>query len=451
MWHWVYEYFASKMATLGAIYTKTHDENTFSKFAIATTTSNIDRYNDTLDYQDVRYRYRSDTTVENRIYATYVFSKRFSPLFRLKTGVIANLIDYDFFQMILPRRTSADAWASRFWGTEAQGEGLTQTAQVYAQGIYNATEKLTISGGFHFLSLMHNMTASLDPRLSARYQINRKHRISLALGKYSQHLPLPAYSYVKIDSLPDGTVETSYPNKNLKMIYSNHAILSYTYATDSRLKIQTEVYLQDLHNIPVSPDPDDLYCFMNTNSEFPVYKVVSEGRGLNYGIDVAVEKMTAKSFYFLVTGSLFAAKYKPLDGNWYHNRYSSNYVSAFTAGKEIDFGKGRVLQFGARLIYNGGFRYTPLDPEKSAEKGYFVSEEGEYNEANMPPYWRIDTRLAYRFSRPKYAMNISVDVQNVTNHKNPNGVWYNSNLNQIAYNYHPGNALIPMVNFAIDF
>ena len=450
-WHWEYVSFGSKMATLGAIYTKTIDANTFSKFAIGGTTSVIDRFNDTLDYQDVGYRYREDHTLENRLYATYIYSKRFNEKFRMKAGVIGNLIQYDFFQMIKPRRTSAEVWQERFWGTEAEGEGFTETAQAYAQGIFNATDKLAISGGFHILSLLYNMTASIDPRISAKYQINRNHRISLALGKYSQHLPLPAFSFVVIDSLPDGSINTSYPNRDLKLVYSNHAILSYQYATDSKLKVQAEAYLQDLHHVPVAPDPGDLYYFLNTNSEFPVSTVVSQGRGLNYGIDLAIEKMTAKSFYFLITGSLFAAKYRPLDGNWYHNRYSSLWVSAFTFGKEFDFGRGRVLQAGARLIHNGGYRYTPLDPEESLKAGYFVGQEGAFNEAQWPSYWRIDTRIAYRFSRPKWAMNMSLDIQNVTNHKNPNGVYYISSKNSLGYAFHPGNALIPMINFQVDF
>jgi hypothetical protein len=450
-WHADSVYFASEMATIGAIYTKTHDATSFSKFAIAGTYSFIDRSNDTLDLNNVTFRYREDHTNENRIYSTYVYSKRFGPLFRMKAGVIGNLIDYDFYQMYFPRRSTVDEIAQRFNGKQAEGSGFTQTAQAYAQGVYDVNDKLTISGGFHFLTLFHNMTAEVDPRLSAKYQINRNHRLSLAVGKYSQHLPLPAYAYVEPDTLADGTIETVYPNKDLKMLSSNHVILGYQYATDNMLKLQVEAYLQDLHKVPISPIEGDLYCFMNTNSEFPVFTVVSEGRGLNYGVDVALEKMTARSFYFLVTGSLFAAKYKPLDDQWYHNRYSSLYVSAFTAGKEVDFGKGRVLQFGARLILNGGYRYTTMDPVKSAEENRYVGLEGAYNQSRMPNYWRIDTRLAYRWSKPKYAMQVSVDIQNVTNHRNPNGVWYNSTENRIDYNYHPGNALIPMVNFAVDF
>ncbi len=450
-WHADSVFFGSRMATVGAIYTKTHDANTFSKFAVAGTHSFIDRTNDTLDLNNNVFNYREDHTLDNRLYATYIFSKRFNPMFRMKAGVIGNLIHYDFFQKYFPRRSTVDDIVKRFNGKQAEGNGITQTAQAYAQGIYNITEKLTLSGGFHFLSLFHNMTAEIDPRFSAKYQINRNHRLSLAVGKYSQHLPLPAFAYVAPDTLTDGSVVAAYPNKNLKMLSSNHVILGYQYATDNRLKIQAEAYLQDLHKIPVSPVEGDLYCFMNTNSEFPVFTVVSEGRGLNYGIDVAVEKMTEKSFYFLATGSLFAAKYRTVSGDWYHNRYSSLFVSALTAGKEVDFGKGRVLQFGARVILNGGYRYTTLDPEKSLAEGRYVGLEGAYNQSNMPPYWRIDTRVMYRWSKAKYAMHVSLDIQNVTNHKNANGVWYNNSTNMIDYNHHPGNALIPMVNFAIDF
>lgn len=450
-WHAQYEYFSSQMATVGAIYTKTHNATTFSKFAVAASYSFIDRFNDTLDNNDVTFRYRDDQTNENRLISTYVFSKRFGSTFRLKAGVIGNLIDYKFYQMYFPRRSTADEIARLFNGKQAEGEGFTGTGQAYAQGVYDLTDKITVSGGFHFLTLFHNMTAELDPRLSVKYQINRNHRLSVAIGKYSQHLPLPAFAYVQPDTLQDGTIEEVYSNKNLKMLSSNHFILGYQYATDNMLKIQAEAYLQDLRKVPVSPNPEDLYCFMNTNSEFPVFTVVSEGRGLNYGIDLAIEKMTARSFYFLVTGSLFAAKYQPLDGEWYHNRYSSLFVSAFTAGKEFDFGKGRVLQAGARLILNGGYRYTTMDPVKSVEEDRYVGLDGAYNQSRMPNYWRIDTRIAYRWSKPKYAMNVSLDIQNVTNHRNPNGVWYNRTTNAIDYNYHPGNALIPMVNFAVDF
>jgi hypothetical protein len=41
---------------------------------------------------------------------------------------------------------------------------------------------------------------------------------------------------------------------------------------------------------------------LNNTNGYPIFRVVSEGRGLDYGLDVAVEKMFTKSYYVLVTG-----------------------------------------------------------------------------------------------------------------------------------------------------
>lgn len=313
------------------------------------------------------------------------------------------------------------------------------------------TPKLTLSGGLHFLMLFMNTTASLDPRFSVKYQMSPGSRLSFAIGKYSQHLPLPAYMYVDADTLADGTINAVSVNKYMRMMHSNHYILSYQYATPAKFKFQAEAYFQDLYHVPVAADPKSKYSMLNDNSEFPALKTSDEGRGMNYGIDVAVEKYTINSFYILATGSLFAAKYRPMDGKWYNNRFSSNWVSAITVGKEWDFGKGRVLQAGIRFIHNGGHRYTTIDYEKSAEKGEYVAAEDGYNASRMPAYWKFDGRIAYRFSRPKYAMNISLDMSNLTGHKNPNSVGYNAATNELFYYYHTGNDFIPLLNIQIDF
>ncbi|HBB93220.1 MAG TPA: hypothetical protein DC042_16265 [Bacteroidales bacterium] len=451
MWHWEEVFFASQMATIGAVYTKLHSTRSFSKVAVAATSSWIRRYNDTLNLEDVHYRYRDDNYRDSRVVGTYVYSNRIDSSFRIKAGIIGTLIGFDFFQKYTARRTTLDINQFVLGGTQVEGSGITETAQAYCQGIYNVSSNFTVTGGFHFLTLFMNKTASIDPRLSVKYQINANNRLSLAVGKYSQHLPLPAYAYVMADTLSDGSILANQVNKNMKMMYSNHYILSYQYATPTKLKVQAEAYLQDLYHVPVAANPNSTYTMLNDNSEFPALQTSDEGRGLNYGIDVAVEKYTVNSFYFLLTGSLFSARYRPMDGQWYHNRFSSTWVSAFTVGKEFDFGKGRVLQVGTRFIHNGGHRYTTIDPVKSAAEGEYVALEGGFNASRMPAYWKFDGRIAYRFSRPKYAMNISLDMSNLTGHKNPNSVGYDADRNEVFFYYHTGNDFIPLLNIQIDF
>jgi hypothetical protein len=439
------------MATIGAVYTKLHSTRSFSKVAVAATSSWISRYNDTLNLEDVHYRYRDDNYRDSRLVGTYVYSNRIDSSFRIKAGVIGTLIGYDFFQKYTARSTTLDINQFVLGGTQVEGSGITETAQAYCQGIFNLSPNFTVTGGFHLLTLFMNKTASIDPRLSVKYQINANNRLSLAVGKYSQHLPLPAYAYVQADTLENGTILAEQVNRNMKMMFSNHYILSYQYATPAKFKFQAEAYLQDIYHVPVAADPRSTYTMQNDNSEFPALPTSDQGRGLNYGIDLAIEKYTINSFYFLITGSLFSAKYKPLDNVWYNNRYSSNWVSAITVGKEFDFGKGRVLQVGTRFIHNGGHRYTTIDLEKSAIKGEYVAMEGGLNASRMPAYWKFDGRVAYRFSRPKYAMNISLDMSNLTGHKNPNSVGYDSATNELFYYFHTGNDFIPLLNIQIDF
>ena len=452
LWHWEYVLFKSNMGTLGAVYTKFHNSKSYSKLALATTASDITRYNDTLDIDDNRWRYRDDFTRDSRLIGSYTYSNRIDSMFRIKAGITGNLIGYDFFQMNTGRRSTLDINQIPLGGTEVKGKGISGTIQAYGQGTMNLNPQLSLSGGINFLMLYLNKTVSVDPRLSARYQFNPNHRLSLSIGKYSQHLPLPAYLYTMPDTLNDGKIIINYANRNLKMIHSNHFILSYQCTTEKQFKIQAEAYLQDLHHVPIAANlnrPD--YTMLNDNSEFPVLPVSDKGRGLNYGLDLAVEKLFSNDFYFLVTGSLFKSMFMPLDKRWYYTRFSSTWVSAFTAGKEFDFGRGRVLQLGTRFICNGGHRFTTFDPVKSKEKGSYVGAEGGFNESQMPPYWKFDGRVAYRFSRPKMAVNISLEMSNLTAHKNPNSVGYNASRNQLFYYYHTGNDFIPLLSIQIDF
>ena len=78
-----------------------------------------------------------------------------------------------------------------------------------------------------------------------------------------------------------------------------------------------------------------------------------------------------------------------------------------------------ILQIGGRYLFAGGFRYTPFDPIKSKDKGFFVADQAKENEGQVAPFQRRDTRISYRFNGRKTAGNISLDFQNATNRLNP--------------------------------
>jgi len=449
-WHFFDKKFGSNMGTVGIVHKKVFNARTHLRLSAAINSNFNYRKYDSLSVADVAYRYKHNEYNDNRLILSGVLDHTITEKLKLKTGVIGNVILYNFFMKNLPLSNIADISESSDQFLSVDEKGFTGTAQAFLQASYSLTPKLTLTGGFHAIELLMNSTGSIDPRFSVKFQENATNVTSLAIGKYSQMLPLPAYFYLQHDTLSNGSVNTYYPNMDLKFIYSNHFILSHQYTTTNKLKVSAELYYQDIHNGPVAADTSDIYYFLNNMSDFPAFDVNSNGRGYNYGIDIGIEKMFSNDFYFLLTGSLYESKYHASNGRLYNTRLNGNYLFAFTTGKEFKIGSG-TLQIGARYTLNGGFRYSPYDPVKSAIAGTYVALAGAEMTSQMPPYWKVDGRIAYRFNRPKWAMNISVDISNITGHKNPSDVGYNANTNLMYYTFHSGMDLIPLFSFQVDF
>jgi hypothetical protein len=449
-WHFFDKKFGSNMGTVGIVHTKVYNAKTHLRLSAAINTNYNYRKYDSLSVSNEAFRYKHNEYRDNRLILSAVLDHSITDKLKIKTGLIGNVILYNFFMKNLPLSNISDISENSNQFLSVDEKGLTETAQAFLQASYELSPKLTITGGFHAIGLLMNTTGSIDPRFSIKYQENANNVTSLAIGKYSQMLPLPGYFYLQHDTLSNGTVYSYYPNMDLKFIYSNHYILSHQFTTTKKFKVSTELYYQDIHNGPVAADTSDIYYFLNNMSDFPAFDVNSTGRGFNYGVDLGIEKMFSNDFYFLLTGSLYQSKYYASNGKLYNTRFNGNYLFAFTLGKEFKIGSG-VLQIGGRYTLNGGYRYSPYDPEKSAKARQYIVLAGSEMTAQNPAYWKIDGRIAYRFNRPKWAMNISVDVSNITGHKNVSDVGYNATTNEMYYEHHSGMDLIPLFSFQVDF
>ena len=117
----------------------------------------------------------------------------------------------------------------------------------------------------------------------------------------------------------------------------------------------------------------------------------------------------------------------------------------------FEFKKGGTLQIGARLLYNGGYRYTPHDPVLSAQEQRFVAKANSFWASQVTPYSRVDARIAYRFNKKRLSGSVSLDVQNLTNKKNLKGVSYNAETNELGFRNFDGGDFIPVLSFVFDF
>ncbi len=232
---------------------------------------------------------------------------------------------------------------------------------------------------------------------------------------------------------------------------SIHTIISYHLYPGNDWHFAIEPYFQYLYDIPVENDETRGYYFLNTQSGVVTLPTNSGGTSTNIGFDLSVEKNFDNNFYFLANYSFYDSKYKLPGGNEFNTTFNSRFASSLTLGKEFHLKRsGRAIQWGARIIYNGGFRYTPVDIENSTEETGSLPDYSMVNEGQVDPYFRLDHRLAYRFNAKHFSGIVSLDVQNILNTKNIRSVVYNPATKEITYTYFPG-GLIPVLGVKFDF
>lgn len=121
----------------------------------------------------------------------------------------------------------------------------------------------------------------------------------------------------------------------------------------------------------------------------------------------------------------------------------------FLGGKEFPLKKNKMLTLNAKVIWSGGNRHTPLNAAASIEKDEAVYFENQPYAVRPGDYSRLDMGLSYRVQRKALTHTLSLDVQNVFNHLNIYGNYYNSDSNQVEAYYQTG--FFPVLNYRIEF
>lgn len=328
--------------------------------------------------------------------------------------------------------------------------GSTQFLQAYMQWKYRIRDQWTLNSGVHYSQLMLNNNYSLEPRLALKWQFSETQALSGAIGLHSRMEHLATYLFE--GSLPSG--RKIVPNSELELSKSAQAVIGYDHRFTENMRLKAELYYQHLYDVPIQDAPNSKGSLINETNVWAVIgagKVVSEGTGRNYGLDLTVEKFFADQYYFMLTGSLYESKYTPRDGVEYNTRFNTNYQLNLLGGKEFKVGKKKanIIGINGKFVTSGGNRMTPIDLEQSKVMGYEVLKTDQMFADRAGEYVRFDLGLSYKMNFKKSTHSIMIDIQNVTNHLNPYGQFYNSETNQIETFTQTG--LFPVFNYRIEF
>lgn len=349
-----------------------------------------------------------------------------------------------------------------YWYTVTNSKGNAYFTQPFVQWQYRLNEKITTNTGIHAQYFFLNQTYSIEPRVGLKWQLLKKTTCSAAYGLHSQLSPNRFFFKQLTDDNGNvilGTNGDPYkPNENLDMTRSHHFVVALDQSLGKHSRLKIEAYYQLIDNAPVQ-NAANYYSVLNFGANFDLVipdTLINAGSGRNYGVELTLERFLNKGFYYLLTSSLYQSKYTGNDGIERNTAFNGNYTTNFLVGKEFEIGKNvenkkatnRIVA-DAKITLNGGQRYIPIDLIASRLLGEAVYDYQNAYRDQYAPYFRTDIKIGYKRNGAKLTQEWSVNLQNLTHHKNIFQQVYDDPSGSLVTRYQTG--FLPIAQYKILF
>ncbi|MBL7943034.1 MAG: TonB-dependent receptor [Flavobacteriales bacterium] len=383
-----------------------------------------------------RSPYIEESFVNSRTSLTTVLNHKWNARHHLRTGIYIHRYQFDLNEE--HKEDSTGVFISSL-----SDKGNSTLFQAFAQWKYRISEPLTAVIGVHAMYLALNDSRSVEPRASLKYEVNERQSWSVGYGLHSQMLGLGTYLAMNGDERP---------NKELGFNKAHHFVLGWQQSITDHAYVKIEAYHQSLFNIAIHRDPANPMSSLNRTEGYISEPLVNDGKGKNTGLELTIEQFTHKGLYFLLSSSVFDSQYLAGDGKWRNTSFNANHSTTLTAGKEWPVGnpdKHKVFAANLRTTYAGGYRETPVDVDASIAAGHTEYDDDHAYEIRLPDYFRADVRFSLRRNREKSTSTFALDIQNVTNHKNLYGSYFDAQSGQTKE--YTGVPLLPILSYKIEF
>ena len=336
-----------------------------------------------------------------------------------RTGLIATRFGY---KTLLQNRFNSN---SNF-ETLVDETGNSTLLTAYSSSSFRLDHSLTLNMGLNYQLFTLNNKYTVEPRLAFKYDLNSTQALGIAYGLHSR-LEKLNYFFTKDQS-------GAYNNKDMDFTKSHHFVISYSNKLSAHWLLRIEPYYQNLFNVPVVEN--SYYSFLNQETEedwFVSDQFVNSGKGINYGIDITLEKYFSKGYYMMTTASVFNSKYTGGDDIWRNTRFNKNYIFNFLIGREWYLGANNQKVFGINFRMNtqGGNRYVPFFKQASIDAQTVNYDYPNAYSDQLDPSLVIHFSINYKINKSKSTHEYSLKVLNATGYGDFQGFEYNQKTKEI--------------------
>ena len=283
---------------------------------------------------------------------------------------------------------------------------------------------------------------NLEPRASARYQINKQSSVKLGYNRMVQNLHLISNTSA---SVPFDVYQPS--TNNIKPEIADQVSAGYFRNFKiGKIGFETSIesYYKNLQNQVEYIDGASL--LLNENLEGDLLS----GDGRAYGLELYLKKATGKltgwASYTLARSERHTKGINNYD--WYPARFDKLHNLSVTA----QYNTGKKWEFGANVIYSTGTPTTFYSSQYQIQ-GYTVPDPGRArNNVRNPAYFRVDLSATwYRKKTEKYESNWVFSLYNTLNRRNPFSIYFDTDYQETGQNeairYSVIGSLVPAISY----
>lgn len=316
---------------------------------------------------------------------------------------------------------------------------------------YNYKDILIIEPSVRLQYYVSQSAVSPEPRLALKYNINKKIRLKLAGGLYSQNLMAVSSDRDVVNlfygflSSPDFySLPATFNGKEMNNTVqkAQHVILGLELDVIKHTRINIEGYFKNFSPL-IGVNRYKMYN--NDAAHATIADIYKKDflweKGYAYGGDIT-GKFEYKGFYAWLTYSLGWVKRDDGITEYYPHfdrRHNVNVMLSYA------FGKRESWQIDLRWNFGTGFPFTETQafypnyvPATGIADDYITANEtlefmlAELNQGRMPAYHRMDVSLKKKFFiGERHTIDLSVSATNVYNYSN---IFYvNRSTNEIIY------------------
>ena len=448
------ETFRSSIGVLGASYLMPINDKSYAKFILAGSRefTNMNHFTihkhqelingDSLWLLDSLTRKMGFRNVQDKLSFNAFLKHKFNARSSLKAGFFADEYLISLNDSILEPPDS-------IFRRRMDYDGMHLLLQPYVQWKYLLNENVTLSTGLHGQWWSLNNSWAIEPRAGLKIKASPKSSVNVGVGMHSQLQPTYIYFQQQVNAAGLMTRH----NIDLDFSRSLHFVVGYDRVLGEEWRMRAEAYYQHLYGIPIDTVPSS-FSMANQGSGFDRFfpgKLVNEGTGWNYGLELTLEKFFSHNWFLMFSSTLFDSKYVASNGRTFNTDFNANYIANVLGTKEFHWGKKRrsSLGIGGRVTVAGGKRYSPIDTTATLATEDLIINEDERNTLQFRPYFRLDLKMNYKVNAKKLTHEVGVDLVNLTSQQNLLRLQYvgGNDLTQEVYQL----GFLPIFYYRVDF